>query len=290
MFRRKRRQNKYLLDVKVRHRGQIKQRARAGAMALGVLLLLAVGGAGLYGVGRLVVRHVIFQNPHFAVMEIQVVSNGVLTRPMVLQFAGVPVGQNIFSVDIRRAQQNLAMIPMVRRVDVRRELPQRLHIEIEERIPVARVYAPQQSDNDLPFYMDRQGVIFKPLALANRQVLAPAGIEQLPTLTGVPFTELRVGRALSSEQAHRAVELLDKLAQSAAGTLLDVQTIHVGRPRELTLVTRERMVVRISTDDFGTQLRRLSAILVWAEQRQRPVQMVDLTVPRGVPVTFAGSL
>jgi hypothetical protein len=45
----------------------------------------------------------------------------------------------------------------------------------------------------------------------------------------------------------------------------------------------------LATEDFTPQLRRLVAIITWSDQRRRPLQMVDLTVPRGVPVTFAGT-
>jgi hypothetical protein len=34
------------------------------------------------------------------------------------------------------------------------------------------------------------------------------------------------------------------------------------------------------------QLRRLAVVLSWAQQHRKTVQMVDLTVERGVPVTF----
>jgi hypothetical protein len=42
----------------------------------------------------------------------------------------------------------------------------------------------------------------------------------------------------------------------------------------------------LDVEEFPQQLRRLGVILRWAQQRQKAVQMVDLTVNRGVPVTF----
>jgi cell division septal protein FtsQ len=54
----------------------------------------------------------------------------------------------------------------------------------------------------------------------------------------------------------------------------------------LVLTTTQHTTVKVDVEDFPQQLRRLGAILRWAQQRQKSVQIVDLTVNRGVPVTF----
>jgi hypothetical protein len=61
------------------------------------------------------------------------------------------------------------------------------------------------------------------------------------------------------------------------------------KPQLLTLTTRQHTVVKFDLAEFPQQLRRLSAILGWAAQRQKIVQTVDLTVSRGVPVTFVNN-
>jgi hypothetical protein len=108
----------------------------------------------------------------------------------------------------------------------------------------------------------------------------------VPTLTGVPFADLRVGRQVESEQIYRALELLDKLDQAVAGSLIEVEQIDLSKPRQLVLTTRQHTQVKLDVEDFPQQLRRLGVILRWAQQRQKAVQVVDLTVNRGVPVTF----
>ena len=82
------------------------------------------------------------------------------------------------------------------------------------------------------------------------------------------------------------LELLDKLQQAAAGSMMEIASIDLSKPRHLTLTTRQNTVVKFDVNDFTQQLRRLSAIMTWATQRQKVVQAVDLTVARGVPVTF----
>jgi hypothetical protein len=105
-------------------------------------------------------------------------------------------------------------------------------------------------------------------------------------LTGVTLADVQIGRQVQSEQIYRALELLDKLDQAVAGSLLEVEQIDLSKPRQLVLTTQQHTVVKLDVEEFPQQLRRLGVILRWAQQRQKAVQMVDLTVNRGVPVTF----
>jgi hypothetical protein len=119
-----------------------------------------------------------------------------------------------------------------------------------------------------------------------RYLVQPQSPGALPVLTGVAAMDLRIGKPVQSEAIYRALELLDKLQQAAAGSMMEIDAIDLARPRQMTLTTRQRTVVKFDVTDFPTQLRRLSAILTWAAQRQKLVAAVDLTVSRGVPVQF----
>ena len=283
---RKRRRQQYLLDVKVQS-GRFSGRRLRWIMA--VLSVLAIFWLTVYGAYRLVkvgVARLVFENPRFAITQIVVEDDGVMTAEQVVRFAGVRVGQNLFSIDLDQVQRTLEMLPLVKRVEVRRMLPQRLSIQINERIAVARLRAPSREGNDATFLVDRSGVVMKPVRLSDGTVLQPQTLGSLPVFTGVTLADLRVGKPVESEQVYRALALLDRLEQVQAGAMLEVDQVDLSKPRQLTLITRQHTVVKFDVEDFPQQLRRLSAILSWAQQRQKLVQAVDLTVNRGVPVTF----
>jgi cell division protein FtsQ len=242
---------------------------------------------GLYHLGKFVTAKLVHENPRFAIAQIVVDDDGALSPERVVRLAGVSVGQNIFSLDLDQVQRNLEMIPLVRRVEVRRMLPNRLFIRVEERIAVARLQVPGRELGDEPFLVDRMGMVMKPLRLADGVVLQPQMPRRVPVLTGVTLADGRVGKRVESEQVYCALELLDKLEQSAVGSMLEVERIDLSKPRLLVVTTRQQSVIRFDVDEFPQQLRRLGVILTWAQQRQKPVQVVDLTVNRGVPVTFA---
>lgn len=283
---RRKRRPEYLLDVKVQTRGRTLARLRMTVVvivAVGVLLMTC------YGLYRLVMRtadQLVYSNPRFAIQQIIVDNDGALTPERVVQFAGVQVGQNLLSLDLAQVRSNLEMLPLVRAVEVRRMLPNRLFIRVDERIALAQLRVPTRELADSVFYIDRAGVVMKPIKLADGTMLQPQMPRPVPTLTGVPLSDLRVGRQVESEQIYRALELLDKLDQAVAGSLMEVEQIDLSKARQLVLTTRQHTQVKVDVEDFPQQLRRLGVILRWAQQRQKAVQVVDLTVNRGVPVTF----
>lgn len=283
---RRRRKDQYLLDVKVHTEARTRQRVRWLTAVLTAVAVIGLTGYGTYRLLRWTAAALVFENPRFAIAQITVENDGGMTPAQVTQFAGVRAGQNIFAVDLAQVQRNLELIPMVRRVEVRRMLPSRLHIRVNERVAVARLRPANRELGEGTYFVDRTGVVMKSLKLASGSVLQPQTVGPVPVLTGVTLADVRVGRPVESEQVYRALELLNRLEQTAAGAWMEVEQIDLSKPRHLTVTTKQRMQVRFDVEEFSPQLRRLNAILSWAQQRQKSVATVDLTVSRGVPVTF----
>jgi len=282
----RRKRQQYLLEVKVHREGQSRQRLHRVGAVLGALLLLAGTGYGLYRGGKWAANRLVFENPRFIIAQIVVENDGVLDPHLVARFAGVAVGQNLLGVDLEQARRNLELVPLIGRADVRRVMPGRLVIRVEERVPVARLQAPGREWREQEFYVDRHGVVMKPVKLTDGTVIRPQTRGGLPLLTGVTLADLQVGRKVESEQIYRALELATWWEQSPVGTMLEAERIDLTKPQELVLTTRQGTVVQLNVEDFAPQLRRLGVIMVWAQQRQRGVRTVDLTVSRTVPVTF----
>jgi cell division protein FtsQ len=280
---RRRKRNQYLLDVKVQTEGRLRHRLRWGAAVVAAVAVLSLSVYGGYRLVKFTAAKMLHANPRFTITQIIVENDGALTPPQIAAFAGVAVGQNLLSLDLDQVRRNLELLPLVRQVEVRRMLPDKLFIHVDERIAVARLRGP----SDAEFLVDRSGYVMKPIRLTDGTVIRPQTVGPVPTFTGVSLADVRVGRRVQSEQIYRALELLDRLEQSSAGAMMEVDTIDLSKSRHLTLTTRQHTVVRFDIEDYTQQLRRLSAILTWAMQRQRVVASVDLTVARGVPVAFA---
>jgi len=279
--RRKRRQQ-YLLDVKVHTEGRTRRRLTRVGGVLAVVSVVALVGLSLYRGGKWAVDRLVLENPRFIVSQIEVRNTGVLEASVIARFAGVAVGQNLLAVDLVEARRQLELVPLIRRAQVRRVMPGRLVIEVEERIPVARIGGGAGGW----FYVDRAGVVMKPIKLVDGTVVEPRGQGPLPVITGVPVAQVQVGRRLETEAVYRALALLEQFSLSPVGTLVEVERVDVAKPGTLTVATAQGLVAQFSAEDFPQQVRRLGVIMLWAQQRQKAVRTVDLTVNRSVPVTF----
>ena len=285
---RRRKRNQYLLDVKVQTRGRWRQRTHTATAVLLLVVLVAGSGYGLYRAGQWMLARLVWENPRFALAQIVVDNDGNLTPVQVVGLAGVRIGQNVFQLDLDQVRRNLELVPLIQSVEVRRLLPNRLFIHVRQRVAVAQLAGAWRDDKEALFLLDRAGVVMKPLKLVDVTVVFPPQAGPVPLLAGVTLADLQVGRPVVSEQIRRALELLEHFHQSAASALLDITQVDLSRPRELVVRTRQQTTVRMDVAEFPQQLRRLGMILTWAQQRQRVAQTVDLTVPRGVPVTWSG--
>jgi len=277
----RRKRNQYLLDVKVQTEGRLRQRGRWLAAITAVLVVTGLTGYGVYRLVKYGAARLVYENPRFAITQIIVDNDGGMTPQQVLSLAGVSLGQNSLALNLAQIQKSLEQVPIIRGVEVRRIMPAKLFIRINERIAVARLKAAEA-----PLFIDRSGMVMTPLRLRDGTLVQPQTPGPLPMLTGVAPADARVGKQVQSEQIYRALELLDKVQQAAAGSMMEIATVDLSKPRHLTLTTRQNTQIKFDVTGFQQQMRRLSAILTWAAQRQKLVAAVDLTVTRGVPVAF----
>lgn len=138
-----------------------------------------------------------------------------LTAQEVLAAAGFESGDNLFWMDLERAERNLCRHPRIRRAEVRRRLPAEVVITVEERPAAAALIV-----NGKLWKVSADGVVLEPMA---------SGYEDLPVLVGVRYRakgDVRGKRLRSSEieESLAAVEGLGRVdpAWAAAVDYVDV--------------------------------------------------------------------
>jgi cell division septal protein FtsQ len=169
--------------------------------------------------------------------------------------------------------------PWIARAEVSRKWPNSLHLTIQERDPVALV----QIGEEL-LYMDRQGMIFKPLS--------PGDPHNFPVITGLTPDQFKHPAGELPEVVAQAFQLMDLLKTTSPPLNLgNISEIHVDLERGFTLYANGMGVaLDIGLKDYSEKLQKF--VQLWPALVQRGlvarVGRINLTYPRRVLVTLKG--
>lgn len=261
--------------VKVRSDELRRNRRLILGAALTVLSAgLLWGGWEMAGAAK---RKFFSANPQFLLKTVEVQNDGtVLSREEILRHAAVPKGLNLFQINLKKVRADLELLPQVRRVEVRRQIPDRLVIRVEERVPIARLTS-QRGLQWETYSIDREGYVMP---------LDAGGADRKPLITGAPVGDLRVGSPVTSPEVFEALDLIQKCEITTLNALLDIDSVDVSRSHLLLLTASDGMRAKIGVDFKDQNLRRLEFILNDARLKGLRVATADLTVDRDVPVIF----
>jgi cell division septal protein FtsQ len=290
-FRRNRRyvERAYMLDVRLRTRQTRAARWRAAGMGLGGLALLALAVLLFWRGGQWLLRHAVYENPTFAIKNIEVSTDGVISPAVIRRWAMVRTGGNLLALDLMRVKRDLELQPAIESVAVERALPDTLRLFITERLPVAQTIALQPRAggglSQVVYEFDAEGFVLQPLDPAWRMTPAPTN-ETLPLLTGVPLVELQPGRQVELSQIRAALRLVCELDRSPMSGMVELQSINVAAPEILEVTTSQGAHVTFSLDPFDVQLRRWRQIFDQYQQWGKAVTSLDLSVSNNLPVRW----
>ncbi len=96
--------------------------------------------------------------PYFFVSNIEVTGNKKVDEKRIIRLSSIKNGQNIFSIDLKKARQSILKDPWIRDVSIERRLPDVIAIHIIEYEPFALTRIGKNI-----FLVDKYGTPFKPL-------------------------------------------------------------------------------------------------------------------------------
>lgn len=225
------------------------------AIALGSIAAAAYGSVYRYGT----------RSWRFRVMssdDISVSGLTKITRAQVMEVLGGDIGRNIFFIPLEQRQKQLQAIPWIETASIMRLLPNRLNVEIQERMPVAFA----QINNRVEL-VDTHGVIM-----------------ELPRKTHYSFpviVGLRDSDPLSVRSARMKIysRLLKELDAGDAHYSKDLSEVYLNDPDDVKVAIADAtgaVLVHLGNDEFLERFKiYLSHIAEWRQQFQN-VESVDL--------------
>ena len=240
--------------VRRRARQQALQQTRGVARTAGI----GLGAATL----ALVAGYLFSTSPYFEVREIEVVGVERAGATELKAAAGIIPGANLFSIDPARVQSRLEALPQIKRAQVIREIPNRVTLVIEERVPFALAQAGGL------VWVDEDGAVLED---------QPRPVFQaLPLLSGLSAEELTPGRRTPSDRLSAALILLRLILRTGGRLPSEISEVDVTRPDAPILYTIEGVEVRLGNDGWEERLGRLDGLLGQLKNQNEPVESLDL--------------
>jgi cell division septal protein FtsQ len=272
-----------LLDVKVRSHTATQQRNHRVLVVTSKVLLSVLVLAGLVFGIHYGSRRLFFDNPDYRLSKIEVQTDGTLQREQVLRAAELREGVNIFRVNLGRVHDRLQQLPQVEEVQVVRNLPAEIDIQIVERKPIAWITSDKVMgdlfSSDVAFLVDARGALMK----EKKPLPEYFGF---PVIVGCANESLEAGNTLSSFEAKAALELLRLSTRSFMQTRFQVREIDISKGYCLLVTDKNHSRVTFGFDNLDADLQRLEQLLVHSDDSKREIATVNLLVQRNIPVTF----
>ena len=226
------------------------------------LLLASLLSFGLYWM-----RDRLYHSPRFsiAITEINGLQHVSQNQVLVKISELARPGRNLVGLDLDRLRRNLELIPWVKTVVVRRVLPDKLIVDIEEREPVAFARVAQGT-----LLIDEEGTLLEnnPEKLSRADFPVILGME-----SGYGPEVLRRNR----ERIALYLKLTRALNRGGAGLSRDLSEVHLQDPGNVSVILNgDTVLVYLGRDGFQTKFRRYLAASRELKKKYRNLDSVDL--------------
>jgi hypothetical protein len=278
-----------VLDVKLRSSQVRVARTRMAAIALGAVFATIFGLYVLWRSGEWALERLVYENEAFAIQEIDVQTDGVISVEQLRRWMGVRSGQNLFALDLARVKRGLELVSLVDSVSVERILPRTLRVRVSEREPLAQVNVPRPKQGggvELAAYqLDIDGVAILPLDSAQRAVPLTQP-EQFPLLSGISASDIQPGRRIENTQVQAALQLIVAFEHSPMVGLADLQRIDVSSPEVLLVTTGQGAEITFGLTDLDQQLLRWHSVFERGQKVGKAIASLDLAVSANLPARW----
>src|SRR5438552_19017219 len=106
-------EREHVLDVKLRS-GQVRaKRTRMATVGLGALFAVVFGLYLIWRLGGWALDRLVYENKAFAIQDVDMQTDGVISVDQLRRWAAVPPGQHLLALDLAPVTRDLALMPCV---------------------------------------------------------------------------------------------------------------------------------------------------------------------------------
>ena len=219
----------------------------------------------------------VFSLPIWQTSSVKVAGNNYLPEAKIVSTAKIPVGENIFLIDLDEVKNRFSDIIQIKDVKVRRKLPGTIIIEIKERTPFA--IAVIEGTTSL---VDDDGYIVATRNLGSS--IYRSGIAKCPVIRGINKKSLEKGVRLNAADRMFARSALNMLSK-----FMDIGTIQmdVGNREDIIIYVEDILKVKIGDqNEIERKIRIIKALLSSVTGKWNKVAYIDVRVPDSPVIRF----
>jgi cell division septal protein FtsQ len=280
----------YVLDVKLRSSQVRAARTRLVAISLGTVFGAVFGAYLLWRGGQWALDRLVYENPAFAIEDVQIQTDGVIALEQLRRWSGVRTGDNLLALDLARVKRDLELVPLIQSVSAERILPRVLRIRVAEREPVAQASVPRPVPGGgvtrSLYQLDADGWVILPLESSQRSAPAAPGGDSMPEICGIDVHKLQPGHRIDAPPVQAALQLVVAFETSPMAGLVNLKSIDVTSPQVLVATTGQGSEVTFGLTDLDRQLRRWHDIFERAQRQNKVIATLDLAVTSNIPARF----
>ena len=198
-------------------------------------------------------------DPRFQITDVTFSGNHALLENQLLEWLGQVHGGNLFAYDLSRASERLAEHPWVLSASVQRKFPQKIQIELTERVPYARIKF------EKVFLMDNFGVILSEEKTEYRNL--PLIVQ--PGVKPENFSGERVIQSLKTMHYFNKLSFFEK-------NPLDIAELK-GHSRIIFSTRNRDLQIQMSMETLTEGFKKFMIVLDTLEDDAVKIQMIDLS-------------
>jgi hypothetical protein len=279
-----------VLDVKMRSDQARTVRRRKMTLTIGAVCCTVFGIYVAFRSGELLLNRLVYENPAFALQELDVQTDGVISVDQLRRWSGVRQGQNLLALDLARVKRDLELVPLIQSVSVERVLPHELRMHVSEREPIAQANIPRPRPGGgvevAVYQLDSEGWVMLPLEPTQRATpVGPEG-EQFPVITGINPNDLQPGHRVPSAQVQAALKFVVAFDQSPMAGVVDLKQVDVSSAQVLVATTGQGSEITFGQTDYEQQLCRWHDIFEKAQKFGKAIASLDLAITNNIPARW----
>lgn len=201
----------------------------------------------------------------FHISNIEVFGNEQISDDKLILASGVTTGENIFKINLKSAKENIKLHPYTKNVKVKRKLPNKIAIHIEERKEAAVIVHIGSY-----IYIDDEGIILN--------ILSEKKDNKCITISNLEIEEAEIGKEIifnNDEMNNLILEFIDSCTK--LGLAETFNQVSFDEDGEITIYLENGQEVAFGTlDDVKYKLNFLQAILKELESNNQRYKAIHL--------------